>query len=578
MGAVRGFLPAALAAAACVAVGCARASPPPAARPSSVLLVTIDTLRADRLGCYGDREARTPALDALAREGVLFEAAFTHVPITLPAHATLFTGLLPPAHGVRGNGAFALPPGPPTLAEALKARGLRTGAFVGGFPLARRFGLARGFDHYDDAMSRAPGVHYEFAERPAAAVVQSALAWLAGQAGDVFLWVHVFDPHAPYDPPPAHRGPDPYRGEIAAVDESLRNLLQAWDRRPGGSVVAVTADHGEAFGEHGEESHSLFVYDTTLRVPLILKAPGLPAGGRVTAAAGLVDVPATILDLVGAPAALPGASLRPLAESPGAAGRAVYAETLAPRLDFGWSDLRSWREGGFKYIRAPRPELYELSSDPAESRDLSSARPEVMARMEAALARAVAEDTESRRQPDPESAERLRALGYVQGPEGRGSGADPKDRTEVARRIARAAGFFTDHLAAVRAYREIADLDPENPLVNFRLADALLRAGQAREAVRHFQKVVASGPRSADPYVGLATAQAEQGRLEEARRTLERALVVEPGHGQAHYNLGEIARARGDLAAARAAYEAARADPAVRGRADARLQSLGPAR
>jgi choline-sulfatase len=561
---------------AALAAGCSRVSSPPPARPGSVLLVTIDTLRADRLGCYGDREAHTPGLDALAAQGVLFEAAFTHAPITLPAHATLLTGLLPPAHGARGNGSFALPPGPPTLAEALRGHGLRTAAFVGGFPLARRFGLARGFDHYDDAMGKAPGLHYEFAERRADAVVAAARSWLDAQPGSVFLWVHLFDPHAPYDPPPAHRGPDPYRGEIAAVDEALRALLQAWDARPGPSLVAVTADHGEAFGEHGEESHSLFVYDTTLRVPLILRAPGLPAGRRVPAPVGLVDVAATLLDAVGARATLPGVSLRPLVEAPGT-GRPVYAETLAPRLDFGWSDLRSWRDGRFKYIRAPRSELYDIADDPGETRDLSASRPEVAARLADALERAMASegDQHSRRGPDREAAERLRALGYVQGPQGKGSGADPKDKVEVARRIARAAGPFPDQAAAVRAYREIAALDPGNPLVNFRLADALLRAGRTSESIPSFRKVVASGPTSPDPYVGLATALAQEGRLAEARRALEKALELAPGHGQAHYNLGEIARVQGDLAAARRAYEAARADADVRARAEARLQSLG---
>jgi arylsulfatase A-like enzyme len=548
-----------------------------------VLLVTVDTLRADRLGCYGDAAARTPALDALARQGVLFESAFTHVPITLPAHATLFTGLLPPAHGVRGNGTFALGPGPPTLAEVLRSRGRRTAAFVGGFPLARRFGLDRGFDHYDDAMGKAPGMHYEFAERRGEDVAAAARAWMAAQPGPVFVWVHLFDPHAPYDPPPAHRGPDPYRGEVAAVDDAVRALLEAWDRRSEPSLVALTADHGEAFGEHGEESHSLFVYDTTLRVPLLVRAPGLSAGRRVPVPVGLADLGATLLDLAGGAGGLPGLSWRPLLlQGQALADRPLYAETLAPRLEFGWSDLRAVRDGRFKYVRAPRPELYDVEADPGETRDLTAFRPEVAARLDAALSRLLAAsgEQETRRAPDPEAAERLRALGYTQGPEGRGSGADPKDKVAVARRIAEAAGPFPDAAAAARAYREIARLDPANPLVNMRLADALLRAGAARESILFFEKVVAAGPRSADPYVGLATALAEGGRLEEARAALEQALTVEPYHGQAHYNLGEIARARGDLPAARRAYEAARADPTTRARAELRLQSLAatPAR
>src|SRR5688572_17707023 len=212
--------------------------PAPARRPVSVLLVTVDTLRADRLGCYGDAQARTPAIDRLAREGVLFERAYSPAPLTLPAHASLLTGLLPPTHGVRGNGAFALRPGPATLAEVLGADGRATAAFVGGFPLVRRFGLDRGFDHYDDALERLPGVHYEFAERRATTVVAAVQRWLAAHPEPAFVWVHLFDPHAPYDPPAEFRGPDPYRGEIAATDAALVPLLAAWDAREGPSLVA----------------------------------------------------------------------------------------------------------------------------------------------------------------------------------------------------------------------------------------------------------------------------------------------------------------------------------------------------
>jgi arylsulfatase A-like enzyme len=555
---------------------CARAASPPD-RPRSVLLVTIDTLRADRLGCYGDAQARTPHADALARAGVLFEAAYTPAPLTLPAHATMMTGLAPPAHGVRGNGAFALGPAPGTLAEALRARGLRTAAFVGGFPLAARFGLARGFEHYDDAVEKTPGVHFEFAERRADAVVAAARAWLSATPGPVFTWVHLFDPHAPYDPPPAFARPDdPYRGEVAAADAAVGALLQAWDARPEPSVVALTADHGEAFGEHGEESHGLFVYDTTLRVPLVIRAAGLPAGRRITGAVGLMDLAATLADFAGGTGpGLPGRSWRDAI-----AGRAsatpLYAETLAPRLDFGWSELVAWREGGAKYIRAPRPELYDVARDPAESNDLARVQPERVARLEDALAGALRAmgDGHAAARPDAETVLRLRALGYVMGPGGRGSGADPKDRRDVARRIARAAGPFPDLAAAIRAYRELTALDPANPLVNLRLADALLRADEPRQAVPFFQKVISGGPRTADAHVGLATAHAALDRLDEARRVLEAARAIDPGNGQVHYNLGEIARVRGERDLARESYGRALADPVTRDRAQARLDGL----
>ncbi len=543
-----------------------------AATAPSVLLVTIDTLRADRLGCYGDAAARTAALDGLAAGGTLFERAFTPAPITLPAHVSIMTGLPPPAHGVRGNGAFALGPGPPTLAEALKARAYQTAGFVGGFPLARVFGLDRGFDHYDDALSKAPGVHYEFAERRAEAVVASALEWLAAHPGRVFVWVHLFDPHAPYDPPEPYRGKDPYRGEIAAADAALGRLLLAWDRRPGDSLVVATADHGEAFGEHGEESHSLFVYDVTLRVPLILRGPGIGGGQRVGGPVSLLDVAATILDLTGGDGpGLPGSSL--LREGTPAP---IYAETLAPQLDFGWSDLRAWREGELKVIRAPRPELYDLKADPGETHNLSAERPEVSERMLARLTEALRTggEKEAGQPENADTAERLRALGYVQGPGGRGSGADPKDMVGLASRIAAAAGPFADSATAIRTYRELVAADPPNPLLNFRLADLLLKAGQAAAAVPHFRKVVDGAPRTAEAHVGLATAHAELGQLKEAERVLREGLALRPSDGQVNFNLGEIARVQRDRQAARRYYDAALADPKTRDRAQARLEAL----
>jgi tetratricopeptide (TPR) repeat protein len=290
---------------------------------------------------------------------------------------------------------------------------------------------------------------------------------------------------------------------------------------------------------------------------------------------GLTDIAATIVEAVGPGGpVLPGHSLRRFVE--GAPAEPLYAETLAPRLDFGWSDLRAWRDGRYKYIRAPRPELYDLAADPSESRDVSAAHPDVVARLKEGLDRAIgaAGEAESRRAPDPEAAEKLRALGYLQGPSARGSGADPKDMVDVAMLIARAAGPFRDHAAAAAAYRPIAMRDPANPLVNLRLADALLRAGRAEEAVPYYRKVIAGQPRTADAYVGLASAHAERGRLDEARQVLLEALAVDPASGQVHYNLAEVARVKGDVETARREYTAALDDPVTRERAQARLQAL----
>lgn len=552
---------------------CACTAPPRIEPPLSVLLVTIDTLRADRVGAYGDAKARTPALDALARQGVVFDRAYTPAPITLPAHVSVMTGLLPPAHGVRGNGVFALGPNVPTLAEVLKASGRRTAAFVGGFPLARRFGLGRGFDEYDDAMSKAPGVNYDFAERRASDVVDAATRWLSANPGPVFVWVHLFDPHAPYDPSAEFRTDDPYRDEIASTDAAMATLMSAWDARGARGIVVATSDHGEAFGEHGEWSHSLFIYDTTLRVPLLIRSPGLEAGRRSQVRVGITDIAATVLDAAGVTAGfIPGVSLA-RALSSDARDRALYAETLAPRLDFGWSDLRSFRDGGFKWIRAPRPELYALDDDPEETKNRAYEDSSRARALDAALSKALAAtgDRRASRAADAESTERLRSLGYVQGPGGKGSGADPKDRVEVARKIASATGPFKDWADAIRSYRELVSLDPENPLLNMRLADALLRSGQPEPSLAFFARVVKAGPMTADPHVGYATALARLNRLQDARRVLEQGLLVDPSSGQVHYNLGEIFRVEGRLQEARREYEAAQADPLTAARARVRL-------
>ena len=542
--------------------------------PISVLLITVDTLRADRVGAYGDAAARTPAIDGLARGGVVFENAYTPVPITLPAHVSLMTGLVPPAHGVRGNGSYALDGTIPTLAEDFKSAGRATAAFVAAFPLARRFGLSRGFDVYDDAVTKAPGINYDLAERRAAEVVESTSRWLSRTTGAVFLWVHLFDPHAPYDPPPGLRTGDAYRDEVAAADLGLAELLREWDSRPGESVVALTSDHGEAFGEHGEWSHSLFVYDTTLHVPLIIRGGGLPKGARVAARVGIVDVASTLLELAGVRGRTSGTSLGSTMARP--LDRPLYAETLAPRDDFGWSELRSWRDGGFKWIRAPQAELFDLASDPAEEKNLFAASPMKGEALEKALLDALARSGERERTatPDTGTKEALRSLGYIQGPGGKGSGADPKTKVALARRIAEASGPFADANAAVRIYRELVRDDPANPLLNLRLGDALLRAGKAKEAITPFRRVIASGPRTVDAHVGCATAYAQLSRLEEAKSVLDAALRIDELNGQVRYNLGEIARVRGRLQEARAHYEVAALDPVTASRARERVAHL----
>ncbi|MGE5200118.1 MAG: sulfatase, partial [Rhodospirillaceae bacterium] len=357
------------------------ASPATAAPPafSTVVLITVDTLRADRVGAYGWTAARTPRMDALAARGARFTRAFAAAPITLPSHASLLTGLYPPGHGSRHNG-MRMSDRPATLATVFRDRGWATGAFVAAFPLDRRFGLDRGFDRYGDRMPRTDDGRQRD-ERPGSQVVDEALEWVRTLgARPCLLWVHLFEPHAPYEPDPA-RGPAGrdappsvrYDDEVAAADRAIGRLLSGLGAREASALIVVAGDHGEAFGEHGEIAHSVFLYDTTLRVPLIVAGPGMGAAPAVYGVdVSLVDVVPTILDAAGLPPHdTDGVSLLPLLRGRGLAPRDLYAETFAPLFDFGWSSLRSVRSGPWKFIAAPSPELYDVSSDAGEQHDLS---------------------------------------------------------------------------------------------------------------------------------------------------------------------------------------------------------------
>ncbi|HET9300886.1 MAG TPA: sulfatase, partial [Candidatus Polarisedimenticolaceae bacterium] len=332
-------------------VACA-SGPSPPGRPVNVVLITMDTVRADHLGCYGG-SAATPKLDALARAGARFDQATAAAPLTLPSHATILSGLLPPAHGLRNNGGGALPGTVETLATRLSSAGYRTGAFVGAFVLDHRFGLGRGFDVYDDAITRGDRVADALeAERPGNVVVDRALEWLARDPGGkpFFLWVHLYDAHAPYAPPSPYREQYAgrlYDGEIAFVDAQVGRILAAVGP---GALVAVVADHGEALGDHGEETHGLLLYQPTLRVPLLVQGPGIRAGTVVERAVGLADLAPTLASLAGTSLKADGrdlsAALRSGEEPPSAD---VYSETEYPRL-FGWAGMAALRRGARKHI------------------------------------------------------------------------------------------------------------------------------------------------------------------------------------------------------------------------------------
>ncbi len=359
-------------------MGCVPATPsvPPLASRglsgSNVLLVTIDTLRRDRLGAYGNTTGLTPALDGLAAAGLRYTHAFSHAPMTLPAHASILTGRIPIRHGIRNNGSYRLGEDVPTLATVLHGAGYRTGAFVGAFVLDARYGLSRGFDHYDDRYPQSGETRFDFAERRAADVVQAAGDWiLTPPAGPWFAWVHLFDPHAPYDAPAEYRsGRAPYDAEVAYTDAMVGRLLERL--RAGHALdhtaIIVTADHGESLGEHGETTHGLFAYGATLSVPLILSGPGI-GRGVIDGAVGHADLLPTICDLLGVavPTGLDGISLI----APPATDRLVYFEALDASLTRDWAPLTGVASARWKFIDLPEPELYDLAADAAESNNLA---------------------------------------------------------------------------------------------------------------------------------------------------------------------------------------------------------------
>ncbi|HET9316578.1 MAG TPA: sulfatase, partial [Vicinamibacteria bacterium] len=358
-----------------------------APRPLSVVLLTLDTTRADRLGCYGHPGGASPNLDALARRGVLFRQAYAHVPLTCPSHASLLTGRLPTGHGVRDNGGYVLAPGLPTLAERFAAAGHRTGAFVSAFVLDRRFGLARGFATYHDAVpagSAADQGDPSHRAVRAEETIDRALRWLEQDPGrPFFLWVHLFDPHHPYEAPEPYRsrfGADPYLGEIAYTDAQVGRLLEAAGRRR--ALVAVMGDHGEGLGDHEEITHGYFVYSNTQRVPLLLALPGvLPEGASVDGVVRGVDLAPTLLDLAGLPG-LPepdGVSLRAhVAGRRGDDAGPAYVESYHPRFWWGAQEVLGVRSGRWLFVEAPRPELYDVAADPAEKTNLAASHPAEM--------------------------------------------------------------------------------------------------------------------------------------------------------------------------------------------------------
>jgi arylsulfatase A-like enzyme/Tfp pilus assembly protein PilF len=567
-----------------------------------VLLITIDTLRADAIGAYGHTRARTPWIDRLASTGVRFAEARAHNVVTLPSHANILSGRYPFEHGVRDNAGFRFPATVETLATRLSARGYRTGAFVSAFPLHSRFGLDRGFDVYDDSfVGSEPETAFLIQERTGMETVARARAWLdAADPRPAFCWVHLYEPHFPY--------PSGYDADVSAADAALEPLLAPiLDRGDDRTLVVLTSDHGESLGDHGESTHGIFAYEPGLRVPLVVHQARLLRPAVVHDAARHIDVLPTVLDALAmdVPAALPGRSLLPRAARPErseAAGDTevmTYFEALSGQLNRGWAPLEGVIRGSRKYIRLPIPELYDLDADPGERHNLATAEPDVRQGLERLLAaidpeqKGIARTAES-----SDTIERLRSLGYVsahRGPEDAGSheGDDPKRLMALDTMLQEVVGRYVDgdlrgaldrcrelvalrpsmavswlHLAhlerasgnldaGIRALQKATALAPENEGAVALLGAYLGEAGRAAEAVAWLEEPAAAPDADPQVLVAYGLALAKRGRHDDAIAAFDRAVSRDSSNpkllierGTAHMMAGRRDRARQDFEAA----------------------------
>jgi arylsulfatase A-like enzyme/Flp pilus assembly protein TadD len=632
--------------------GCRNADVAPAAPRThpDVVLLTIDTLRADRIWVNGAPAGIAPAIDEIRRAGAIFLDATAHAPLTLPSHASILTGRYPIAHQVHDNGGFALATSVPTLATVLRGAGYHTAAFVSSFVLRGATGLANGFELYDDRFEGAGRVHLTTTslERRAAEVARGAARWMKDAPRPFFLWVHFYDPHAPYNPPPAFAAKfpgRPYDGEVAAADFGVSTVLESLTAaRRSETVVIVTGDHGESLGEHGESEHGILLYDSTLHVPLVMQGPGIAAGMTVSRQVRHVDLLPTIAALagVGAPAAIDGVSLVPLLGSPDGhptpIGRASegqpmpvgspsdaskvragspaadqqvrnvaksaleappsYAESRFGELHFGWSPIHSLRDGSWKYIDGPAPELYQLSADPGERDNRRGARADTASGMARFLDALASRGNAAGGSSGPDVAERLRTLGYVSGRVELGAaGADPK--REIARYEAYVKAFNTSLAAletgrapeAEAGFRRLAREFPLAFETHQYLARALAARRATADAVAELDLAIELSPREAVLYFDAARLLSDEGQFEpafariaegrrlepasfygalteglvaraagqtdRAERAFRDAIQMNPTLAVAHLELGQIAESRGDRDAARREYQLA---------------------
>ena len=550
----------------------------------NIVLITIDTLRTDRVSSYGSDRVSTPNIDSFANEGVLFSNAASTVPFTLPAHTSILTGLYPPGHGVRENVGYVLDKSIPTLAEVLSEKGWTTAGFVSAFVLDRRWGIGRGFDHFFDDFDLADfdTPNLSSVQRSGDVTIAEAVRWLDDRPKDspFFVWLHLYDPHDPYTPPepwksmyPAH----PYDGEVAYTDSLIGDFRRALEERGllSESLVILTADHGEGLGDHNEASHGFFVYDTTVHVSLIVRPPDNSVAGRVVdSAVSHVDLFPTILDAVGAfaPKRVHGQSLLPLiAGEAGDSERSVYTESLYPLLHYGWAPLRAVRTGNLKLIDAPRPEVFDIRTDPRERLNLAGGNPEMVENLEARLGELRgAIETETRTggdapEMDPETLAQLQALGYAAGQGGVSleeeadrPRSDPKDKIGLHRATMRAQSkMTTDPEAAEQALVEILGEDPEILDAHQMLAQIAVTQERFQDALGHFSRVLELEPEHETSLMGMAAAYRALGQREEALVGFRRVIEVSGPDTRATLAIADIEFERGNFELAANALEEA---------------------
>jgi arylsulfatase A-like enzyme/Tfp pilus assembly protein PilF len=545
--------------------------------PPNVLLVTIDTVRADRIGAYGYAKGATPAIDRLAREGVRFADATTQAPLTGPAHAAILTGQYPARLGVRDNATTPIPPGTTTIAEVFKARGYRTGAFVGAFIVGPEYGFGQGFDTIDASFEKFNTGMKLQAQRRGGEVTDAALKWLRGGRAPFFAWVHLYDAHSPYEAPAPFRArfqASPYDGEVAYVDSCIAKLVAALDEagQLDRTLVLVIADHGEGLGDHGESEHGLFLYESVLHVPWIMRLPARDAAGTVVKTqVRTIDVAPTIAAL--ADASMPkvdGESVVPMIRGTVPREPAPsYAETFYPKWHFGWSELKSVRVGDWKYIDAPRPELYDMRTDAAERRNLVDARGPLanglsneIAKVQGGFGPAAAAEAP---QPDPETLARLRSLGYVgiAGPSSGARGADPKDmvgklemfRSGISRAIDALGRRQPD--TAIAELKKLVAINERSYELHLFLGDAYEAKGQHELALGEYAAARVLNAHSTAPVVSEARVYLAQGDVARALTKLDEASRLEPDSGEIALVRGMLYEQQGQGPQALAQYEAA---------------------